>query len=234
MIRVLSIGNSFSQDAQRYLHRIGEADGEKIKSVNLYIPGCSLRHHYINILENLYAYTFEFNGESTGLRVSVRQALESDEWDYVTLQQVSRKALDFDTWVPYVGKLADYARVYAPKAKILIHQTWAYEEGSRALARTPFEDPHDMLAGVIDACDRAAELAGAAGIIRSGEAMTQAADAGLSKTHRDGFHASLGAGRYLLGRVWFRALTCRTPSRDLAAYDEEISREDLEIIHRIV
>ena len=31
-MNVLSIGNSFSQDAQRYLHRIAKADGVTISS----------------------------------------------------------------------------------------------------------------------------------------------------------------------------------------------------------
>ena len=50
-MKLLSIGNSFSQDAQRYLHRIAAAAGESLKCVNLYIGGCSLRTHYFNILE---------------------------------------------------------------------------------------------------------------------------------------------------------------------------------------
>ena len=51
-MKVLSIGNSFSQDAQRYLHRLAKEDGTFIKCVNLYIGGCSLQTHYINMLEN--------------------------------------------------------------------------------------------------------------------------------------------------------------------------------------
>ena len=88
-MKILSIGNSFSQDAQRYLHNLAKADGESIKCVNLYIGSCSLRTHYINMLENNKAYSFEFNGETTGLKVSITDALASDDWDYITLQQVS-------------------------------------------------------------------------------------------------------------------------------------------------
>ena len=36
-MKILSIGNSFSQDAQRYLHALAKADGENFKTVNLYI-----------------------------------------------------------------------------------------------------------------------------------------------------------------------------------------------------
>ena len=41
-MQILSIGNNFSQDAQRYLHQIVDADGEALKCVNLMIGGCPL------------------------------------------------------------------------------------------------------------------------------------------------------------------------------------------------
>ena len=39
---ILSLGNSFSQDAQRYLHGIAKAGGASIESFNLCIGGCPL------------------------------------------------------------------------------------------------------------------------------------------------------------------------------------------------
>ena len=85
-MKILCIGNSFSQDATRYLSRIGKAAGTGIKTVNLYIGGCPLKTHYFNVLEDQPAYAFEFNGENTGIKVSIKTALMSDEWDVVTLQ----------------------------------------------------------------------------------------------------------------------------------------------------
>ena len=55
-MKVLSIGNSFSCDAQRYLHRIAKKDGVQLKTVNLFIGGCSLRTHYLNALQDAAAY----------------------------------------------------------------------------------------------------------------------------------------------------------------------------------
>ena len=68
-MKILSIGNSFSQDAQRYLHNLAKFNGDNIKCVNLYIGGCPLRTHYINVLEDNKAYDFEFNGEKTEMTV---------------------------------------------------------------------------------------------------------------------------------------------------------------------
>ena len=42
-VRVLAIGNSFSQDAvEQYLHELGEAEGYELVIGNLFIGGCSL------------------------------------------------------------------------------------------------------------------------------------------------------------------------------------------------
>ena len=42
-MKILSIGNSFSEDAQRYLKLIAGANGRELTCVNLYIGGCSLK-----------------------------------------------------------------------------------------------------------------------------------------------------------------------------------------------
>ena len=127
-MKILSIGNSFSQDAQRYIHNMAKLNGDSIKTVNLYIGGCSLRQHYFNILENAKKYEFQFNGEPTGLPVTAKDALMSDSWDYVTLQQASHYSTKWETYEPYLPKIAEFVRLYAPQAKILIHQTWQYDE----------------------------------------------------------------------------------------------------------
>ena len=134
-MKILCIGNSFSQDATRYLSRIGKAAGTGIKTVNLYIGGCPLKTHYFNVLEDQPAYAFEFNGENTGIKVSIKTALMSDEWDVVTLQQVSHQAPRYNTYQPYLNELAAYVRKYAPHTKIYMHQTWAYEDGSDRLCK---------------------------------------------------------------------------------------------------
>ncbi len=74
-MNILSIGNSFSQDAHRYLHRIAKADGYILNTFNLYIGGCPLSLHYRNMLSEERAYMLEMNGESTGFKVSLKDAL---------------------------------------------------------------------------------------------------------------------------------------------------------------
>ena len=231
-MKILSIGNSFSQDAQRYLHRLAKNEGVDMKTVNLYIGGCPLRSHYLNILDDTVAYEYQFNGEPTGLKVSIRQALRSDKWDYVTLQQASHESARFETYEPYLETVAAYVKKYCPTAKILIHQTWAYETGSQKLAnQLTFADDKEMFAAVEAAYDKAAKLISADGIIPAGKAMLTAAHTGIEKIHRDTYHASLGAGRYLLALVWFKYLTGRDISEnDFNEFDVPVSDEERQIV----
>ena len=52
MMRILSIGNSFSQDAHKWLHELAQDNDVDLETVNLYIGGCSLKMHWENIQNN--------------------------------------------------------------------------------------------------------------------------------------------------------------------------------------
>ena len=226
-MKILSIGNSFSQDAQRYLHNLAKARGTNLKTVNLYIGGCSLRNHYLNMLENSSSYALEFNGESTGMTVSLSQVLCSDDWDVITLQQVSHESFKPDSYYPYIEAIADYAKKYCPHAKLMLHETWGYANGSDRLNGLGFSSMEDMSEKIFPAYRQAAEKIGADGIIPSGEAFMAALKAGAPRLHRDGFHASLGLGRYILALTWYKHLTGLPIEGDsFDGLDEKISSEE--------
>jgi len=234
-MRILSIGNSFSQDAHRYLYEIASSMGSKIQLVNLYIGGCSLRTHYLNMLEDRADYTLEFNGVSTGFKVSIAQALMSNDFDVITLQQASHFSAFSDSYYPYIEELAAYVRKYCPRAKIYIHETWAYENGSQKLSGLGFESMDEMYESLSEAYREAAEYVSAYGIIPSGRAMLNAVHFGISRVHRDTFHASLGAGRYLLGLTWYKAIFGKDISEvTFIELDEPITEDEREIIVRAV
>lgn len=234
-MKILSIGNSFSQDAQRYLSRIAKSEGMDFKTVNLYIGGCSLRTHYLNALEDRANYNFEFNGENTGIQVSIKQALMSEEWDVVTLQQASCFSAKQNTYEPYIQTLADYVRKYCPHTKIFIHQTWAYEDGSDRLKENGYATAKDMFEDIKRTYVSVAREINADGIIACGQAMFNAVQLGIGKVHRDTFHATLGAGRYLLALTWFKALTNKDISNNrFADFDVPVSEEERKIIIQAV
>ncbi|MBP3360582.1 MAG: DUF4886 domain-containing protein [Clostridia bacterium] len=233
-MKILSIGNSFSQDATHYLHRAARSAGVDIKTVNLYIGGCSLYTHYINMLEDKKAYAMEFNGEGTGFFVSVREALVSDCWDIVTMQQVSSESNSFETYEPYLSELSAYVRKYCPKAKQFMHQTWAYEAGSERLKEVMgYDTPELMFNDVKAAYDQAAKRIGADGIIPSGQAMLKLYEYGGGNIHRDPIHASLGLGRFALALTWFEYLTGKNCGDVVFDdFDEDIPEEKIALAMR--
>ena len=233
---ILSIGNSFSKDAQRYLHQIAKADGVNLRCFNLYIGGCPLSRHYRNMLSEERAYTLEINGTGTGFPVSLKDALLNRSWDLITVQQVSSQAPDYETYQPYLDGLVEYIRRLVPKTKIAVHQTWAYEQGSRRLTEElHYGDYREMLRDIVSAYQRAAEHIGADLVIPSGEVFGAMLEAGIETVHRDSFHASLGLGRYALGLLWYRVLTGNdVAGNTFADLDVEASAAEIAIAKKCV
>ena len=62
---ILSIGNSFSQDAQRYLFDISYVENNALYLEDIVIGGCSLQRHCRNMLSGLNHYSLEINGRYT-------------------------------------------------------------------------------------------------------------------------------------------------------------------------
>lgn len=235
-MNVLSIGNSFSQDATRYLHRIAACPGVNLTTVNLYIGGCSLYRHFQNMKTDAKAYSLEYNGESTGFSISLSEALINREWDVITLQQVSHLSGKYESYQPYLNELVAYCRHLCPKARIIIHETWAYEKDcDRLFKMAGYQTPADMLTDVKAAYTRAASDVSAAGIIPSGEMLYALLENGIESVHRDTFHASLGLGRYALGLLWLRMLTGKTVAGNtFDDFDRPVTDKEKEIAQRVV
>lgn len=207
-INILSIGNSFSQDAQRYLHELAASEGVPMEVVNLYIGGCTLERHFRNMAGNRRSYTLQADGHHIeGFSMSINEALTNRDWDVITLQQASHFSYQEDSYFPYIEKLADYVRSMCPKAKLLIHQTWGYETGSQLIRDHGFTDYDEMFEKVKNCYQKVAQEIDADGIIPCGEALQYALHHGVEKVHQDTFHASHGVGRFILALVWYGYIT---------------------------
>lgn len=235
-MQILSIGNSFSQDAQRYLHRIAAADGYDLTTFNLYIGGCPLSRHHRNMLSGERAYTLEMNGVSTDFPMSLEEALLNRSWDVVTVQQASHESTDYENYQPYLDKLAAYVRTCVPKAKLAVHETWAYEQGSDRLEiLMGYTDHKDMFRDIEQAYKQAAADIKAEVFLPSGELLQELLAAGFEKVHRDTFHAGYGAGRYAIALLWYAVLTGRdVDAVPMIETDEKITEEEFGIIKTCV
>lgn len=205
-MKILCIGNSFSQDAASYLSRAAKNQKIDIYVENLYIGGCSLERHYNNMISGEKAYELEVCGESTHTNISLSEALEKEKWDVVTVQQASHFSAFYSTYQPFANELVSFIRRKQPEAKVFIHQTWAYEDNSQRLFENGFTARSEMFAKIKESYALALKDCVADGLIPSGQVLENMAARGL-KCHRDTFHASLGAGRYALSLTWIKALT---------------------------
>lgn len=235
-MNIVSIGNSFSEDAQRYLHRIAKADNVVLNTYNVSIGGCPLSRHYRNMLGDNRDYYLDFNGQSTGFFVTLKEGLLNRNWDVVTIQQVSHEAPYYDTYQPYLEKLVEYIRLCVPKAKIAIQQTWAYEEGSKRLTEElGYTKQIDMFNDIEASYKKAAQSVNADFIIPSGELLQKLLANGIEKVHRDTFHASLGVGRYAIGLLWYALITGNSiKDNTFSDFDVEVTKEEIEIAKKCV
>ena len=212
-MKLLAIGNSFSQDATTFLHQTAAAQGIDLTAVNLYIGGCSLETHWKNWEQDAADYELQINGQAQGRQVGIREMLAQGGWDFIVTQQASHDSGWMDTYEPFLGQLIGEWKKAAPKARLLLHETWAYEHGSNhgAFARY-HRDQEEMYRRLRRCYTEMARRYGLA-LIPCGDVIQAVRSlhpfnvpGGGRSLCRDGFHMSLGYGRYLLACVWLKAL----------------------------
>ncbi len=219
-LKILSIGNSYSQDAQAYLSKIATLEGKTFKTVNLYKAGCALKTHYEGWANNEAIYNYELNGTANAdynSFVSLKAVLESDQFDVITLQQSSWGSLGYSNFQPYLNNLITEIRKLQPNATIYIHQTWAYGDGHASHSATSGGTMAAMWLKVEAAYNSAAAETGLS-LIPSGQAIQLAQEElntgnySATSIQRDNAHVSKTWGRYLLARLWYEMFTGEVPN----------------------
>ncbi len=122
-VKLLTVGNSFSQNATRHLGALVKAGGHTLIHQPIVVGGASLELHW-----GRAALHEKDPQDPAGLygKRSLKEHLADQQWDFVTIQQASIKSHDVATYRPFARQLHDYIKQHAPKTEILIHQTWAY------------------------------------------------------------------------------------------------------------
>lgn len=246
-IKILAIGNSFSEDATHYLHQIAKADEIDTKVVNLYIGGCPIEKHCRNIENDEKAYLYQRDGKATEKYISIKEALQEEEWDFVITQQASCDSGIEETYYPYIHELFEYIKEYAPKAERLLQQTWAYETDSTHDCFVRYNnDQKEMYEKLCEAYSGAAAKVGVR-IIPCGDVVQAArekkpyiyAEGGMSLC-RDGFHMHYIYGRYLLAATWYEIIFNKNIMDNtyipetIFAPDAVVDAEALNVIKRCV
>ena len=89
-LKILCVGNSFSEDTTAYLVEIALSLGfSKIKVANLYVGGCSVNKHCVHAENDMPVYRYDVNTGSGWAYTSdykISDAIKSDDWDWISIQ----------------------------------------------------------------------------------------------------------------------------------------------------
>lgn len=201
-MKILALGNSFSEDATAYLEGIAPS----LYVRNLHIAGCSLEMHAAHLGAGDPAYVWEEHARAiTPERVSANDKMQGEAWDVVTVQQASHFSGMPESYEPHLTHVLDAVRALCPGARIVFHETWAYAPDSTHAQFVRYHNSQPEMARAIRAAATAAATAHGLDIIPTGRFIAYLRAHGPSfgdDCTRDGFHLHIPYGRYAAALVW--------------------------------
>lgn len=219
VLRILAIGNSFSDDGMEYLPALFADMGvNDVEVARLYVGGCSLERHlgFYRRNESPYVFTHSKADENRWVqhkkKLSLKEALSLNQWDIITLQQNSGQSGQYESFEPYLGELIRIIKASQPNARIAWHMTWAYSTESKHGEFPKYgRSQQKMIQAIHDATRKALEAHPEIEIIiPAGTAIQSLRQSAINNypqdLTRDGYHMGLGAGRYALACTWYEAL----------------------------
>ena len=213
-IRILAIGNSFSDDSMWYLYDLlKEAGYESVKLGNLYIGGCTLQTHANNITTGSKSYTYRINDNGKWVDNNSHNAIDalnSDNWDFISLQQASGSSGKADTYEPYITTIISNVKELCPEAKIMWNMTWAYQGNSDHSEFSKYDkDQMTMYNAIVSAVhDKVLTNKDFDIVIPAGTAIQNLRTSLYGDTvTRDGYHLSFDSGRLTAAMMWLKSLT---------------------------
>lgn len=227
-ISILTIGNSFADNACTFLPQIAESvPGYNINITKANIGGCSLEKH-ANLIgkcqenPNLNPYFDKY---------CLEDLLTMQDYDFVTIQQVSSLSFKSESYEPYAQKLINFISKHAPGAETVIHQTWAYGPGSKRLENWDMTR-EDMQKGLSENYSNLASKYNL-DILPSGSAFFRSFEknSGIDLWNNDRYHANM-YGCYLAGCVWFGKMSGESP-RKIRFVPEGMESEDAKFLRKV-
>lgn len=215
IIKILAIGNSFSEDAvENYLYDLAKSSGHKVFIGNMYIGGQSLEGHWKNALENKTAYQLRLisaDGSRNSMNdVSLQAAINGENWDYISFQEVSQLSGKVEGYREYLPELVHYAKELTtnPEVKFILHQTWAYAQDSNHEGFANYErNQMKMYEAIVEAVWKAKEFTKIDKVVPSGTAIQNGRTSYIGdKFTRDGYHLNLNIGRFTAAATWYESV----------------------------
>ncbi len=186
-LRILAIGNSFSDDGTEYLPGLLEAAGiRNVIVARLYIGGCSLERHCKEYAEGLEEYIYykstRNHWETVSKKATLLDGLKDEPWDIITMQETSGRTGLYETYEEWIPRLVDIIRKEAlnPYATIVWHETWAYASNSVHGMFKLYDNNQEKMYNGIVSCVRRASEEFSLPVIPSGDAIQIARETRLN------------------------------------------------------
>ena len=217
-LRILAVGNSFSDDATTWLPDLLEGAGiHNVIVARLFIGGCNLERHCRECENRTPNYKYYKSTGNEWVTVSkqatILDGIEDEPWDIITMQQSSPLCGVPDSYDPWTERLAGIIRKHCsnPDVVLVWHQTWAYSRSSTHRAYPTYGNNQMIMYNKILECtDNLCGRFDFATVIPSGTAVQNARWSHVifdgKDLTRDGYHLNKGYTRYLAACTWFEAL----------------------------
>lgn len=213
----LAIGNSFARDTLFYAYQLAEELGfTDICLGILYIGSCTIQTHINNITNNTTAYEYDLNTSGTWTTTknyTIKTAIESREWDIISLQQASGTSGVPSSYDDVPSLLESVKTLVTNSPKYVWLMTWAYSQDSTHRDFPTYNnDQMVMYNAIINAVQTKIVPMVNSGdfytIIPSGTAIQNARTSILGdELDRDGYHLHYGIGRYTSGITALKSST---------------------------
>ena len=138
-MKVLTIGNSFSEVMTALLPPVAKSAGVAIEVSDLSIGGCTMERHWGNIVREAEEPGYHYFEGGT-----YKAKLASQSWDFVTIQQASHESWRVASYRPYARQLLDFIKKNAPTAEVLLQMTWAWRQDDRRYQTLKLETEENM------------------------------------------------------------------------------------------
>ncbi|MCQ2958677.1 MAG: DUF4886 domain-containing protein [Bacteroidales bacterium] len=209
-LRVLLIGNSFTDDATQYIDNLiisSEIDPQKCCIYILYEGGYSILHWWNRYNRNETFQLVKRGGAYEMVSTGTIQELLHQNWDVVGLQQTSDYSTKIESFSPYLYDIIRHIKNDCTNTHVSIcwQLSWSYwsdidKDGPKE--KSGWEE-------IVATTDQMISLYGIDIIIPSGTAVENARTTLLNTEHsltRDGHHIAYGTGHYLLACTLFETL----------------------------
>ena len=214
-IKILSLGNSYSQNSMWQLYDLCKQAGVKeVDIAIMYIAGCSLDKHWEGVQNNSAEYQLYRNNSGEWEiteNYTIEKILAEKDWNIISLQQKSDQAGD-ETKFTNLDNMVNYVSNVCPDATLLWNMTWPYTNNSKWMSSQQIYNCDDTtMYKKIAECTQniVAKNEKIKGIVPVGTAVMNARTSKLkAQMHLDdGSHLSEDIGYYVAAYTWLGYLT---------------------------